>query len=480
MSLDKSSSSMKFPLFLSGVTAAAGLGYLYYRSVYAKPGADLELSAEQVKSILKEFRRDFYPIFKYLTNLSQKVQGEYKKKFNYIPDNIKNNLNSMLIDENPAFKEMVNAMEDKVYGKFSINNRSGFESFVLNLSKVNTEVQVLVNEIKNDFRKALMGVVVSETIDLPEFVNPDMILDIYKDSLKLVIQNILSFVVDYKERHGEISAYDENFALQLKDLNLEQMKLKVLEERGLGNYEDYHPERLFHYALAKYSKEKQDFKDRLVKMEVFHQTLIQKFFVPNANFNDLQRELEGIDKLTEVEDLVIKEIKDEWEDVAEDKIEEEYIEAEIEPKVEEKAEEQNQFEDKADEHNQVNAGDDHATSEQIEDHTETSTMYSNEVLEQIEEFRIHPEPNEEDIGIVHCLEDKNSESDDEDSAEIINDSTDMKPKETREVHSNHKKNGFTKNENPVVEVIDHDDFRLQESQTKLEEPVSGKNSDTVE
>lgn len=472
MHLEKQSTPLKYPLFIGGLTAVAGLGYLYYRSTQGKDSSDFELSRKQVIAILKELRKEFYPIFKYLTNLSQTIQNDYKKKFNYIPDNIKANLHVMLIDENPAFKEQVYAMEERVYSKFAIHNRSGFEAYVLRLAKTDADVQALVNEIKNNFRKAVMGVTLTEDINLPSLIEPELILQIYKDSLKLVLQRILSFVADYKERHGEITAYDENFAMSLKNLNLEQMKLQVLEERGLGGFEDYHPERLFHFALAKYSKEDPSFKDRLSKMEVFHQGLMQKLFAPNADISYLQGELSGIDKIAEPETYVIKESKDEWVDVDEAKDEEEEAAVIV---VDAQPEEQITIEA---------VGDDVVITEQTADTTTVTHLINNEVVEQIQEIHIHPARNANDDTFVHAPEDVD-----------IDQSTDFKIEETKtenvepvvvrkdeliaktpdiDLVISHDETplqdsthlDFVKTGEPVVEVIENNDFEVNEPELK--------------
>lgn len=410
MNVERSTSSLKYPLFLGGMTAAAGLGYLYYRSMQSVNNSNFEMSREQVKAVLKEFKKEFFPILKYLTNLSLTIQNDYKKKFNFIPDEIRNNLSTILIDENPAFKEQVYAMEDRLYSKFGINNRTGFEAYVLNLAKIDSEVQALVNDVKGDFKKALNGLSANDNIDLPDTVNPDLILQVYKDSLKLVLQKILSFVMDYKERHGEINAHDENFAMQLKDLNLEQIKLKLLEEKGMGEYEDYHPERIFHFALTKYSKENQGFKDRLVKMEVFHHSLMQKLFAPNTDISGLQEELMGIDKLVEVEEFVIRELKDE---------EEEKVEVIAEEKQSPEADGYN-----LEELIEIDAvGDDVVITEQTADHITITHIHNDEIVEQIEEIIVYPEPKVDENGFILGPEEKDSEAEvenDNEATEAVN------------------------------------------------------------
>jgi len=404
MNLDKSNNSLKYPLFLGGLTAAAGLGYLYYRSVQNKGVSDFELSRQQVIAILKEYRKDFYPIFKYLSNLSLTLQHDYKKKFNYIPDTVRQNLHSMLIDENPAFKEQVYAMEDRVYSKFAIHNRSGFEAYVLKLAKTDADVQALVTEIKNDFRKAVLGQQTSEGIDLPDIVNPEFILTIYKDSLKLILNKLISFVIEHKEKHGEISSYDDAFAMQLKDLNLEKLKLDLLEQRGLANYEDYHPERIFHHALTKYSKEDASFKDRMLKVEVFHQGLMQKIFGPNSDNESLLRELDTIDKLIEPEVLIIKEEKDELEDVPE--VKEDWVDVQDdEPvviEIEDPAEPENHITIEAQGNDVIIT---ERTADEDIDTTKVTHLINNEVVEQIEEINIHPADTPNDDTFIHAPED---------------------------------------------------------------------------
>lgn len=58
----KNQSNMKYPLLLGGITIASGLTYLVYKN-YLYNNSDLEnLSLEQVKQILKDFRKEMFPI----------------------------------------------------------------------------------------------------------------------------------------------------------------------------------------------------------------------------------------------------------------------------------------------------------------------------------------------------------------------------------------------------------------------------------
>ena len=70
----------------------------------------------------------------------------------------------MMIKENPQFKVLVDGVEDKVYKKFEIYNRSEFETFANNLAKRNPQVNQMMVDIRNSFLKALNGE--SELLDI--------------------------------------------------------------------------------------------------------------------------------------------------------------------------------------------------------------------------------------------------------------------------------------------------------------------------
>ena len=58
----KNQSNLKYPLLLGGITIASGLSYLVYKN-YLQNNSDLEnLSLDQVKDILKDFRKEMFPI----------------------------------------------------------------------------------------------------------------------------------------------------------------------------------------------------------------------------------------------------------------------------------------------------------------------------------------------------------------------------------------------------------------------------------
>lgn len=72
-----------------------------------------------------------------------------------------------MVDENPAFKPQVQDIEDKVYSKYDIINRSNFEKFANELAKNDSEIWGLMLEIKELFKLAILGVIKPISIELP-------------------------------------------------------------------------------------------------------------------------------------------------------------------------------------------------------------------------------------------------------------------------------------------------------------------------
>lgn len=296
MKINHSNLTSKYPLILGGLTTAAGLAYLYYRWAISDLSSVSKLSNEQVKKILKEFRREYYPILKQLKSISNSLQNDYKQRFNYIPDNIKKNLNTILIDENPTFKEKVQLMEDHIYEKYHIKDGKAFEELTLKLAETDPEIRNLVNEIKEALNKAVNGIGETYDIPIPEEISAGFILKAYGDMIKLSLQQILSYVKEYKRRYGEITISDERFVSGMKDLHIDQIKAEFLKDKGFEINEDYHPEQVFEYALEKYCETIEGYESLIKSLEALQQNIIKLIMPPNLDIEQAENELQKIDR----------------------------------------------------------------------------------------------------------------------------------------------------------------------------------------
>lgn len=258
--------------------------------------------------------------------------------------------------------------------------------------------------------------------------------------------------------------------MQIKDLNIDQLRLRILEERGLGGIDDYHPEKIFHYAISKYTRENPDFKDKIIKMDVLHQGLMQKILSPNADIQLITLELNKFDKIVDPNDgLIIKEekeeleddylAKDDWIDVQED---EPLVIQVIDP-------------DDLNKAVIIETRDDDViiterTSDEVIDTTTITHIVNDEVVEQVQEVIIHPEIASSQDTFVHAPEDSDilastdSITEKRDPDFLIPNTPDIQliisndEAPTQETHNV----DFVKTGEPVVEEIEQNDFSINE------------------
>ena len=305
----KTGNGLKLSLLAGGLSLGASLAYLYYQRSN-QSNAGLEVSKETVLKVLKEFKREFYVVFKNLTIASQNIQNQYRANYNVPAQDMKNILNSFLIDENPTLGPQIQDIEQKVYAKFEVINRVEFERLCSKLAKTNNDVKELMNEIKELFKKAILGIPHTPEINLSAEFSPEAVLTVFKDSIKEVLVRVMAYVRAYVQENGGVGLQDEKFHMGLQELSLDTIKNKTLINSGLPLNEEYHPQQVFAYAMSKYGKTDPKFTERVGRIEKFNQEIMQKMFMPNADFDKIEQEIVNIEEAFKELEPVIQLIED--------------------------------------------------------------------------------------------------------------------------------------------------------------------------
>ena len=180
MNTDSTTMNKRVLLSLCGGAALMIGGVLYYLKTKSKPEESSEFSRELILKVIKKFRRNYYPIYKYLWIMSQRVTAGYRQRFGVVPEQIKKSLSTSIMDANPEFHKLVSDMETEIYSEFEIEDTKKFESAVGELMKHDTEIREIMNGIKEDTFKACSGTKVVKKVPLPDFITKEQILDIYK------------------------------------------------------------------------------------------------------------------------------------------------------------------------------------------------------------------------------------------------------------------------------------------------------------
>ena len=302
----QNSNGLKLSLTAGGLTLGVGFAYLYYQNKKKSANPELDISKETVIRILKEFRKEFYPVFKNLSLASLKIQNEYKSRYKVSADQMKEVLYMHLVEENPVFKPQILEIEDRVYSKYDVINRAEFERLCNELAKNDFGIRQIMSEIKELYRMAILGILKPANIELPPNFSEETILEIYKETVKRVLSSITDYIRKYVEEHGSIGINDENFHIGIQNLNIDQIKSRIIKNAGLDINDEYHPQQIFTFALNKYSKENTSFNEKVNKIETLNQEIMQKLFMPNADFEQILGELSRFDQVIATPEPIIQ------------------------------------------------------------------------------------------------------------------------------------------------------------------------------
>ena len=153
------------------VAVGAGMAYIIKQRSLPKAPSRV-FSREEVITVLRRFKRDYYPIFKYVYNaFNRQVEAMARQGMRISPKQL-GAFKEMLTFQNPEFKQMVSELEENVYKRFSITNGKDFESQCSEMAKTDLEVRALMQSIRNFLSQASSGRLDNGKINLPPMVTP--------------------------------------------------------------------------------------------------------------------------------------------------------------------------------------------------------------------------------------------------------------------------------------------------------------------
>ena len=298
-------------LLLGGATVLTGLSYLAYKKFYNKEESGEVASIEQTIKILKQFKRDFYPIFSNLIILSLRFQGQYRSRYQSVPESFLEKIEGALTSENPIFLEQINVLEDKIYSENNITNRKKFEIYCLKLSNQNAAVQAILNDIRTAYRNALRGKPERPNFSLPEKLTPELIFKIYKNRVVNALTKILDAVDNYKKIHGAINVQDPEFNKQIGKITQGNDQNNIFEGYDIEFDEFIHPKMMFNSAVSTFDKSNIKFKQNIQLLEVKENNLMQKIVLSKDTYEKILKDIESIKNIGEPVVPLIREIEPE-------------------------------------------------------------------------------------------------------------------------------------------------------------------------
>ena len=290
-----STRAVQLSLAAGGVTLLCGLGYLAYASRQKPSRSELDIPRETVLKILKEFRREFYPLFKTLSLQSMNWQNNMRSRYQVPADEIKGALFQQLVEENPTLKPDIQEIEDRVYSKYNVINRAEFERLCVELARSDTAIQAVMLETKDLFKRAVNGVLPPTQMELPASITPQATLVLLKDTVREVTTTIHDYARRHLEEHGSLGFQDENFQIGLNSLGIDEARSRLIRAHGFDVTEDFHPQQVFTFAVTKFARENLFFSERSNLIERINQQIVQQMFTGNLTPEKFEEELERLE-----------------------------------------------------------------------------------------------------------------------------------------------------------------------------------------
>ena len=270
-------------------------GFFFNRS---KPKSHNLYTREQVLSILKSLKKNYFPICRYLRETSILVQNNYKAKYNKVPDKVLSRLPAILMKENPAFEELVSKANERVYKLCKIPNAKAFEQAVIELLKSDEQIREVHEAIEAAFLEACKGNEPEFDAELPAHITPDLVLKLYKQIICSVLGRLNQFMIDYKKENGFVNKFDREFDRELKKaIQAETLKREILAKEGVSGSEEHHQMFIFACAMSQFSKKYPHFSKVIDRVDALNNQILQKHLLPDCDLSELSKEINDLGSL---------------------------------------------------------------------------------------------------------------------------------------------------------------------------------------
>lgn len=252
-----------------------------------------ELTEEEVYSILRDFRKEFYPLLKEISVSSKNIQSQYMAQLGYQHERIKDILFMEIVQKNPFFEKSVENVEMKVLVKNKVNDPDVFKDSCKALAKKSKQIETIMREIKLNFEKAVLGVILPPSITLPDTVTCEMVLHQYKEKAKSIVMTLAVATQKFVEKYGPRAFNSPDYEAFVKKMTFDEEK----DQKPLIDYpqeliRDYHPQQLFMLAFSKYLLEDPEFKKAVLKIETRNQEIIKQIYAENCDFEKIIKDIQ--------------------------------------------------------------------------------------------------------------------------------------------------------------------------------------------
>ena len=270
--------SIKISLFAGSMTIIGGLFYMIYKSKTSQNSLEFDLPRDTVMKIIREFRREFYILFRNISVHSQRYQEDLKMG----PPLTQTRLHQILFSQytNPAsgIPDQIKDIENKVYLKYDVANRKEFERFYDTLAKEDLQIKAMKDEIRELYMKAVLGVLVIPKIDFPKKFTSQLLFNGFQKFYKITLEKMAMRAVEFFEENGIRHPSDPEFQKTFLGVSLEKEKEMIARELGFDFSDEFYPQQMMTFCREKLEKSDTIFEKNMNELENFKTAFLIRIF----------------------------------------------------------------------------------------------------------------------------------------------------------------------------------------------------------
>lgn len=315
------SSSNRLLYLVCGGTILSVCGGLYYYLKSSSSGqSPSKFSNDEVMRVLKRFRRDYYPVYKYLGTAYKRAIQNVAAKFGFVPPNMKNSMYTLLVENNPKFKEQVNKLEDKVYSELGITDRRGFEAAANRLCQSNAQARKITEDIQNTIELICKGGTISLELPIAEHITPEVTFKVFKEISYTILSRLNEFMADYVGRNKTFDTFDPGFNKEVAEATrASELKSSLMREFRFDYSDVYHEHMVYDAAIKKYLKADPKYMSSVNQILKTERTLLDIHLNSEQDYTRLKGEIQKLRDIGSEPEQKGEEDKEDKEPQAEDK-----------------------------------------------------------------------------------------------------------------------------------------------------------------
>lgn len=215
---------------------------------------DIYSDKELIKA-LKEINKNLFPVFYILQMKAEEIKKQVIQKQGSLPNMFEKVLFTILTTRDPYYQHESANVIQSVLSKNSLDIQKYSRSMRIR-GKENPELMRINMEITESLRLSTSGMIPLPDIPIPAVLTPRKLIEIQLFSLKNTLLEYYQIAEGFLKR-GEVIG---NFNIEyLQALNLQkrpdEIRMAILREIGLDNYEEHHPSCLYMLAMQRFNSE---------------------------------------------------------------------------------------------------------------------------------------------------------------------------------------------------------------------------------